>query len=316
MPSTDIYHKLNLEDKIRWEEWAPSLQDKLKSLYNQLAAIEAYMDHAVGSVRITIGKDAPDYPVPFNELWFDTNFNIVRIYTPDGWKLTHGAYYGGKNDDIQDTSDSPLSHNPTTNCHCYTIQWKDASFCHCKSQPWTDKEQVDAFDAISFNKFLTNTVNTKQYRFVVESAAPTSGMDAILYSLNANTSEDRDVITPSYTIRLVKNELGQQTNYVSVDEKFDPIFDGEDLTILQIPRGFTYIPFTFGNNTIIKSIHGRLVPYSSGPVYVNLQYKNNNGGNWINVFNNNIDGRVTGIKLAGNYIPYSKCHGSCHCARW
>ena len=142
MPSTDIYHKLNLEDKIRWEEWAPSLQDKLKSLYNQLAAIEAYMDHAVGSVRITIGKDAPDYPVPFNELWFDTNFNIVRIYTPDGWKLTHGAYYGGKNDDIQDTSDSPLSHNPTTNCHCYTIQWKDASFCHCKAQPWIDKEQV------------------------------------------------------------------------------------------------------------------------------------------------------------------------------
>lgn len=317
MPSIDNNFNFNLEDKIKWEEWSPSLQDKLKEIWNQLKASNAWIDNRIGDVRITIDKNPPTYPVPFNEVWFDTNIMALRYYTNQGWKLTHGAWFGDSNNTLVDQPDSPLSHNPNTNCHCYTIQWENQDYCHCKTQSWNNSIPQDSTTDMSFNVKVPKSVTVKKYRFEIESAAPSSGIDAILGTLNITTSQyGVGSITPTYQPNKVKNEVGVTVNYITTDEKYDNLFDDDYTSVLVLKQGKIYVNFIFGVATTITNIYGRLIPYSSGPVYINIQYQEDTSTNWVNLFNNNIDGRVTGIKLKGNYIPYSTCHSFCHCARW
>lgn len=317
MPSIDNNYNFNLEDKIRWEEWAPSLQDKLKYIWNELQASSAYLDERLGDIRITIGENPPLYPIPYNELWFDTRYMVARIFTESGWHMTHAAWYGGSNDDIYDEVDSPLSHNPDTNCHCYTIGWTSQEYCHCKSQMWEDTEPEDSLTDMSFNQSIPNPVSAKKYRFELYGNAPSSGMDIMLQTLNVATNlYPNNGITPSYEINRVLDENGVSVDYVITDEQYDPIFDDDSSTFYTVNNGYTYIDFTFGQMTTVTKIYGRLIPYSSGPLYINVQYQTSTSTEWINLFNNVIDGITTGIKLKGNYIPYSVCHSSCHCARW
>ena len=74
----------NPEDKIQWEEWAPSLQDRLKSLFAKVNAGSMFIFKYLGNIRITIGEHQPVNPVVYREIWWDTRFEVFRVLTSEG----------------------------------------------------------------------------------------------------------------------------------------------------------------------------------------------------------------------------------------
>ena len=72
------------EDKIQWEEWAPSLQDRLKALYLKIKAMSICLGHYTSAVRITIGDTQPTNPIPYGEIWWDTRYEVFRVLTNEG----------------------------------------------------------------------------------------------------------------------------------------------------------------------------------------------------------------------------------------
>ena len=124
----------NPEDKIQWEEWAPSLQDRLKAIFAKIYSGSLFIFKYLGNIRITIGERQPVNPVVYREIWWDTRFEVFRVLTSEGWVMTRATWYDGSNDNIQNDATSPISLNPRTNCHCYTISWNNSYYCHCKTQ--------------------------------------------------------------------------------------------------------------------------------------------------------------------------------------
>ena len=163
----------NPEDKIQWEEWAPSLQDRLKSLFAKVNAGSMFIFKYLGNIRITIGEHQPVNPVVYREIWWDTRFEVFRVLTSEGWVMTRATWYDGSNDNIQNDATSPISLNPRTNCHCYTISWNNNYYCHCKTQSSkAPSVPVNKLTDLGFNLHINyNTPTNKYYKFIISSTA-------------------------------------------------------------------------------------------------------------------------------------------------
>lgn len=99
------------EEQITWDELAPSLQDRFKSIDDSINRNMNHFDDIVLNSRITIGFDPPMNPEPNRDLWWDMNYNVLRAYTPNdikaeeltySWQFTRAAWYGGSSDDVKD----------------------------------------------------------------------------------------------------------------------------------------------------------------------------------------------------------------------
>lgn len=307
MANTSSQFPFNLEDKLEWEEWAPSLQDKLKSLINRWHAGQAYIDHFVGSTRITIGDNPPSNPIPYCEIWWDTRYEIFKVLTDEGWIMTHATWYNGANALITDDVDSPISRNPRTRCHCYIISWDAAGYCHCKSEVFAAPSVAQGTQSdMAFNKTIDSPVIAKEYRWVISPSRD----GVIITSLNVSTegSPNTNAILPleGNTANRVETESGKTADYVTYDEKYSAMFSEDTNGTVTFNTGTTYIPFTFGLPNKLTRVYCTLAPYSSGPVKIALQYRKG-GATWVTLLE---------ITLKGNYQPGMACHSNCHCNRW
>lgn len=104
------------EELITYDELAPSLQDKLKSIDRNIEMNMTHFDELLNNYRITISWDPPMNPEPDRDLWFDLNYDTFRFYMSKNndnnyyWEFTRGAWYGGSSTDIK----KELIPSPTT----------------------------------------------------------------------------------------------------------------------------------------------------------------------------------------------------------
>lgn len=305
MTTINARYSFDLEDKVTWDEWSPSLQDKFNQIWNKLYASSAYLDDRIGGIRTTIDSAPPNDPVEYNELWFDTRYMVLRSYTKGDWTLTRAAWYGGDHGSVVSTPEAPLSSNPATNCHCYAVNYTNEGYCHCKSEMWDPSTVPEGSTSnIAFNVSTDRSYLTTRYQWVIEIKM----YGVIIQSLNGYTDENPNVnvIIPSTEMTRVENEQGQAVSYVTFDSQYDPMFDDNSTSsyVFAEERNYT-IPFTFAQPVEITHIFGRLAPYSNGPVTIHLQAYYNNAWTTIKT-----------ITLAGNPQYATFCHGNCHCARW
>lgn len=101
----------NLEDKIKWSELSPSLQQKFKDLETAVSEQRIYSDSKLNGIRITVSDTAPFNPKNNAELWFDTAYKVLRAYSENNWEFTRAAWYGGDSSGIQQppTSDGEIT---------------------------------------------------------------------------------------------------------------------------------------------------------------------------------------------------------------
>lgn len=304
MPSINSNYPFDLEDKVTWDELAPSLQDKFKELWNKIEATNAYLSDRIGDVRLTIDYKAPENPIEYAELWFDARYMILRSLINGEWKLTTAAWYKNNSSTVVSTPEAPLSTNERTNCHCYAVKYEQAGYCHCKSQMWDPSTVPEGqVSDIAFNKKINNTISSSKYQWVLK-----CNMDSInVQTLNAYTEENpnANAIIPNGTGSRVTDESGNLVPTVTYDSKYDPIFDENSMTSYIFNSGTHTISFTYTDPVNLTGILGRLTPYSNGPVTIQLQVYSDT--KYITI------GEVT---LAGNPQYAITCHGACHCARW
>ena len=294
----------NPEDKIQWEEWAPSLQDRLKAIFAKIYSGSLFIFKYLGNIRITIGERQPVNPVVYREIWWDTRFEVFRVLTSEGWVMTRATWYDGSNDNIQNDTTSPISLNPRTNCHCYTISWNNNYYCHCKTQSSkAPSVPVNKVTDLGFNLPITSSAPaTKYYKFIISSTAQATYEQIIFQSLNIT-----DVNAPNEGA-IIDITDGNKTNYVTYDPKYAGMFSSNHNSTTAFVQGQTYyIPIKFAEDKKINSVFGTLTYFSSGPVTVTLQASYNNGATYDN---------IASVTLKGNYQAAIICHGSCHCARW
>lgn len=294
----------NAEDKVCWEEWAPSLQDRLKGLLNKWYSGSSFIQGFLGANRLTIGPNPPSDPIRYCEIWWDTNVEALRVLTNSGWELMRATWYDDTNLNIADDIENPLSRNPRTRCHCYAINWNMTHYCHCKVQTYTAPSTgINTQTDMSFNKQCSKTYDgITDYRWII--APQRNGV--VISFLNARSADDpdKDSIIPldAYTVNKVTVN-GVQKDYVSYDyEKYAQMFSNLENSTCTFNTGTTYIPFTFAEPKKLTSIFGTLAPFSSGPVTITLQALVNN--QWTT---------IDSITLKGNYQPGMVCHSNCHC---
>jgi hypothetical protein len=285
MATTSGAYNFNLEDKICWEELAPSLQDRLKALWDLIHSYEEYFNALNGDVRVTIGPTSPSHPINFAELWFDTNFMICRAYVNNEWTLTRAMWYNPSATSVTSTVDAKLSSNPRTNCHCYTVVFPDSGYCHCKVQLWDSSTvAVGTTSNIAFNKYIsTSYFDTTQYRFIISGSG-------VLQTLNTSVSSDNvNAIVPSNsTDRILNTSTGEYEYYCSYDSKYDAIFDSTTDTSYTFSGNTVVIPIKYAENVHFDKVFGRLSPTSNGPLTITLQAFNYS--NYINIFTVTLQG--------------------------
>ena len=263
----------NPEDKIQWEEWAPSLQDRLKAIFAKIYSGSLFIFKFLGNIRITIGERQPVNPVVYREIWWDTRFEVFRVLTSEGWVMTRATWYDGSNDNIQNDATSPISLNPRTNCHCYTISWNNSYYCHCKTQSSkAPSVPVNKVTDLGFNLPITASAPaTKYYKFIISSTAQATYEQIIFQSLNitdVNAPNEGAIIDiTDGGINRVTSSDGSSQKYVTYDPKYTGMFSSDYNSTTAFVQGQTYyVPIKFAEDKKIDSVFGTLTYFSSGPV--------------------------------------------------
>ena len=297
----------DLEDKIRWDQLAPSLQDKFKSLWDSMKASETMQTNKMGSTRITIGPEPPKKPIEYCELWFDTNIMALRAYVHRRWSITRASWYKDPASSVVATDDANLSSNPRTNCHCYTIKYTDKKFCHCKTQLWDSSVvKIGSKSKLSFNKEANTGYDaTDSYRIIIQTGVVGVGIG----SINCGTEKEpgTDAIMSHEFSSRVPGPDGEYINYCEFDPAFDDLFDSTATTYIFLDRAGTgHIDIKFAEKLKLVNFHANLFPYSNGPVTITLQAKSPAGYTTI-----------CSETLAGNPQAYSVCHShNCRDSNW
>ena len=294
----------NLEDKVRWDELSPSLQDELKSLYNRYHAMYGVFENTNNTIRITVGKNPPKFAIKYNELWFDTKYMVLRCLTDDGWILTRAYWYDKKAETVLDDVDAPRSRNPRTTCHCYNLTWEDKfnNLCHCHNVVY--KAPIvgnDEKSLVSFIMKTTASTYSTKYRFIL---TPTGGTVHVL-TLNA-INADNETVAAIYPTQKSVSDMGEESvigyfNYVP--EQYNFIFDNSDVSGCDI-AGNTIIPVTFTKKVKLIKVYCQIASGSSGLI---VQLDEFVGGTYITVFKTSLNGDYT--PYTGGWTCYSSKHG-------
>ena len=294
----------NLEDKVRWDELSPSLQDMLKNLYMKYHTMFSYYENMNNTVRITIGTKPPTFGVKYNELWFDTKYMVLRCLTDDGWILTRAYWYEPSAETVLDEVDAPRSRNPRTTCHCYSVEWEDQfkNLCHCHKvtyiAPIVGNNKITD---TAFNVDTSGAVYSTDYRIIVTVSSPS----VFVETLNAINADNPGVSAIQPINNGVTNlgEITKDTTYNTVPQEYNFIFDDSDLSGCEFTTGTKVIPITFTKKVKLSKFYGQIQDGIKGPVKFELQEKN--GGSWFTISN---------VTLNGNYVANSgkKCYNNRH----
>lgn len=78
----------NFEDKVTWDELAPSLQAKFKKLQDKIKTDTTLAKYRLADNRITISRYSPQNPINNKDLWIDEKYRIARVFTENYWEFT------------------------------------------------------------------------------------------------------------------------------------------------------------------------------------------------------------------------------------
>ena len=100
----------NLEDKVKWTELSPSLQQKFIDLQDAISDQHFQYNEFSDGIRWTVGDTPPFNPKNNAEMWFDTKYKVIRAYASNNWEFTRAAWYGGDQSGITPppTTDNPV----------------------------------------------------------------------------------------------------------------------------------------------------------------------------------------------------------------
>lgn len=99
------------ESLVRWEDIAPSLQDRFITMGNDIDKNMSNFDNLMQNSRLTISLDPPMHPETNRDVWWDDNYDVLRAYMAQyndqgqlgesSWQYTRGAWYGGSHTDVK-----------------------------------------------------------------------------------------------------------------------------------------------------------------------------------------------------------------------
>lgn len=101
----------NDEDKVKWSELSPSLQNRFKELEMMKSSLTVSSVDRIETTRLTISRVAPTKPSNNADLWIDEKYRIARAFTENNWEFTRAAWAtsGFIPSDPQTSTDIPPS---------------------------------------------------------------------------------------------------------------------------------------------------------------------------------------------------------------
>ena len=82
----------NEEDKVKWSELSPSLQNRFKELEDMKHSLTVNSQDRIETTRLTISRIAPTKPSNNADLWIDEKYRIARAFTEYNWEFTRAAW--------------------------------------------------------------------------------------------------------------------------------------------------------------------------------------------------------------------------------
>ena len=82
----------NEEDKVKWSELSPSLQNRFKELEMMKSSLSTVSIGRIETTRINISRVAPAKPSNNSDLWIDEKYRIGRAFTENNWEFTRAAW--------------------------------------------------------------------------------------------------------------------------------------------------------------------------------------------------------------------------------
>ena len=82
----------NEEDKVKWSELSPSLQNRFKELEMMKTSLTTSSIGRIETTRINISRVAPAKPSNNSDLWIDEKYRIARAFTENNWEFTRAAW--------------------------------------------------------------------------------------------------------------------------------------------------------------------------------------------------------------------------------
>ena len=82
----------NEEDKVKWSELSPSLQNRFKELEMMKTSLSTVSIGRIETTRINISRVAPSKPSNNSDLWIDEKYRIARAFTENNWEFTRAAW--------------------------------------------------------------------------------------------------------------------------------------------------------------------------------------------------------------------------------
>ena len=82
----------NEEDKVKWSELSPSLQNRFKELEMMKSSLSTVSIGRIETTRINISRVAPAKPSNNSDLWIDEKYRIARAFTENNWEFTRAAW--------------------------------------------------------------------------------------------------------------------------------------------------------------------------------------------------------------------------------
>lgn len=110
----NVTRGFNTENLIKFGDLAPSLQRMFYDLEGATYENFEQSDRRLNNKRVTIDMFPPGSPQNNVDIWIDTRYRCLRVFTEDNWEFTRVAWYGGDKSQILDPpkEDPPLTDYP------------------------------------------------------------------------------------------------------------------------------------------------------------------------------------------------------------
>ena len=91
----EVTRSFNTENLIKFSDLAPSLQKMFYDLEGATYENFEQSDRRLNSKRVTVDMFPPGNPKNNVDIWIDTRYRCLRVFTEDNWEFTRVAWYGG-----------------------------------------------------------------------------------------------------------------------------------------------------------------------------------------------------------------------------
>lgn len=289
----------NLEDKMKWSELAPSLQDKFIELEDAIKDQNVSYTQESSDIRWTVGDTPPFNPKNNAEMWFDTKYKVLRAFAQNNWEFTRAAWYGGDSSGI---TPPPTTDDPTPDPDIPEYEPQEYTYTyltHTESQNSITHEYnadictIEA-DGSQNVRYIFQGTNSKYHIVInVDSLTNASGQ-VVCYLLGVTGSTDVPVELGSAHLWKVDKGVGNIDIEEGVEDRGWCIFDTDSpgRMVVKINPGdkpndttfqSTYFPADFPYRYPIASWTGgagtvppapaRNYPTISGSFSINIEVK-------------------------------------------